>query len=149
MIGQAIASLGAWTWVAVGALLLIGEIVIPGTFLLWLGLAAFATGAIFLLVPAAWPIQIGVFAALAVASVVGWFRFARRHGDTASEQPDLNRRIETIVGREFVLEAPMVAGRGRVRIADTVWAATGPDCPSGVKVRVTRVDGATLVVEPI
>jgi membrane-bound ClpP family serine protease len=40
------ASLGIWNWFILGALLLIAEALVPGTFMLWLGLAALAVGAL-------------------------------------------------------------------------------------------------------
>ncbi|QCI64640.1 NfeD family protein [Phreatobacter stygius] len=149
MIINGFASLGAWGWIAFAAVLLVAEIVVPGYFLIWLGAAAAITGVIFLLLPdASWQVQAGVFAALALASVVAWFRFAWSRNSDASDQPHLNERSGTIVGQEFVIDEPIQAGRGRVRIADTVWAVTGPDCASGTRVRVKRIDGTTLVVEP-
>ena len=149
MIMSAISSLGAWAWLALGAALLAAEIIIPGTFLLWIGLAAAATGVIFLLITAGWQIQVLVFACLALVSVIAWFRFARSSNEAESEQPNLNRRLESLVGRDFVLEEPISAGRGRVRIADSVWAVAGPDCASGARVRVASIEGTVLVVEPV
>lgn len=147
MILDFLASLGAWAWIAVAAILLAAEIVVPGTFLLWIGAAAALTGVLFLIFPAPWQIQFVVFGLLTLVAVVGWFRFFKAKSDPASDEPTLNRRAETLLGREFTLEEPIAAGRGRVRLADTVWIITGEDAPSGRKVRVVAVDGATLVVE--
>jgi inner membrane protein len=63
------------------------------------------------------------------------------------DSPFLNRRTEGYVGQVFTLEKPIVDGIGAVRINDTVWRVTGPDCPAGSRVRVARADGANLVVE--
>ena len=38
-------------------------------------------------------------------------------------------------------------GRGKVRLGDTLWAADGPDCPAGTRVRVTGAAGTVLLVE--
>jgi membrane protein implicated in regulation of membrane protease activity len=56
--------------------------------------------------------------------------------------------MEAMIGREFVLDEPIQSGRGRVRVADSVWLVTGPDLASGARVRVTDFQGAVLVVEP-
>ena len=68
----------------------------------------------------------------------------RQPGDS----PFLNRRAEGYVGRIFTLDKPIVGGVGAVRIDDTVWRVTGPDCPAGSRVKVARTDGANLMVEP-
>ena len=68
---------------------------------------------------------------------------ARRTG----RQPFLNRRADALVGRVFTLEKPIVDGVGTVRIDDTVWRVSGPDCPAGSRVKVVRADGASLAVE--
>ena len=65
-----------------------------------------------------------------------------------TDQPFLNRRTASYVGRVFTLEKPIVDGIGTVGIDDTVWRVTGPDTPAGSQVKVTRVDGAVLHVEP-
>jgi hypothetical protein len=46
------------------------------------------------------------------------------------------------------LSTPIVAGRGRVQIADAFWDVEGPDLPAGARVRVIGVRGMTLEVRP-
>jgi len=53
------------------------------------------------------------------------------------------------IGRIFTLEEPIVGGNGRVRIDDSVWRISGPDLPSGARVRVASTDGAMLRVEAV
>ena len=59
----------------------------------------------------------------------------------------LNRRSDALVGRVFTLDKPIMDGSGTVRVDDTVWRVSGPDCPAGSKVKVVRADGASLMVE--
>jgi membrane protein implicated in regulation of membrane protease activity len=141
------ANLGFWNWFIIGGILLALEVILPGTFMLWLGLAAIATGVLSLILPLGWQIQIVLFAILSVISVlVG--RKIMPTVKTESDKPFLNRRADAFVGRVFTLDEPIVSGVGRVRVDDTTWRVTGPDCPAGAKVRVERADGATLVVAP-
>jgi membrane protein implicated in regulation of membrane protease activity len=145
MILEWIGGLGAWTWIILGVVLIGLELVAPGAFLLWLGLAAILTGLIDGWAALSWQIATLTFAGLSVVSVLigrGVNRAPLR-GDAAT----LNRRGEGLTGRMFTLEAPIVAGEGRVRIDDSSWRVLGPDTPAGARVRVTRVDGATLIVE--
>ena len=127
------ASFGGWAWIVLGLVLIGGETLAPGVFLLWLGLAALVTGAIVGLTGLAWQGAWLVFAALALLSVlIG--RFATRRKD---EEPDaahgLNARGRQLVGRVFRLEATMTGGEGRVRIGDSSWRVTGPDMLAGAE----------------
>ena len=54
----ALASLGIWNWFIVGGLLLVVEVIAPGVFMFWLGLAALAVGAISLVVDWSWQAQV-------------------------------------------------------------------------------------------
>lgn len=65
-----------------------------------------------------------------------------------TDAPDLNQRGHQLVGRVAPVVEPIVAGRGRVRVGDTLWIAEGPDCPAGSAVSVTSVRGTVLCVVP-
>lgn len=147
MIVATLAAWGAWSWIAIAAVLMAAEILVPGYFLIWLGAAAALTGIIFIILPGAWQLQLLVFAVLSLLCLFGWVKVMKSTNGTTSDKPDLNRRLEAMIGKEFVLEEPIQAGRGRVRIADSVWLVTGPDLATGALVRVTDFQGAVLVVE--
>jgi membrane protein implicated in regulation of membrane protease activity len=143
---DAILTLGVWSWFILGALFLMLELFAPGAFMLWLGLAALVVGIISFGIDWSWQAQLVAFALLSLALIPVWRRFAPRV-EKASESPLLNRRAESHVGRVFTLENPIVDGVGRVRIDDTIWRVTGPDCPAGSRVRIVRADGPNLFVE--
>ncbi|MET4701472.1 membrane protein implicated in regulation of membrane protease activity [Constrictibacter sp. MBR-5] len=140
-----------WHWMAFGALLGAVEILVPGVFFLWIGIAAVVIGFVLLLLPALpWGIQLVLFAVLSVASVYGGRGFFRvRDGD--SDHPDLNRRGRKLVGQHFTLDAPSVDGRGRVKVGDGVWSyvTAGGDLAAGTRVRVVGVEGAVLRIEAL
>jgi len=138
-------SLGAWNWFIIGGILIVLEVLLPGSFLLWFGMAAIATGIVAFVVDLSWQFQILLFAIFSVVSVLIARRFAPRAG-TSTDKPFLNRRADAFVGRVFVLDEPIVGGTGRVRIGDAPWLVRGPDCPAGTHVRVESADGNTLVV---
>ena len=145
MIATWIADLGAWAWIILGVLLIGLELAAPGIFLLWLGLAAIATGLVDGAIGLSWQASTLLFAGLSVAAVLVGRTVSRP--DVHQESATLNRRGDALVGRLFTLEAPLAGGEGRVRIDDSSWRVTGPDLPTGTRVRVIRVDGTTLVVE--
>ena len=145
-----IRSLGAWSWIILGGILLAVELIAPGTFFLWFGVSAILVGLISFVIDWNWQEQGVGFALLAVASFVMWWRIIRpaRKDEGASDQPFLNERAQGFVGRVFTLEKPIVDGAGTVRIGDTIWRVTGPDCAAGNRVKIARAEGATLFVEP-
>jgi inner membrane protein len=138
--------LGAWNWFILAVLLFLIEILAPGSFMLWLGLSAIVVGAISTFVDWSWQAQLIAFAVFAVASIPAWRHFARKV-EKPVERPFLNRRAESYVGREFILDKPIVGGVGTIRIDDTVWRLQGPDCPAGSQVKIAGTDGGSLVVE--
>jgi len=139
-------TLGTWNWLIFGVLLMALELLAPGVFLFWLGLAALLVGLISFVTAPGWQLQILLFALFAVAAVPLWRRFARSSAGPAQDNPFLNRRAAALVGREFTLEKPIVDGTGTVRIDDTVWRVAGPDAPAGSRVRIVQADGAHLTV---
>ncbi|QGY01019.1 NfeD family protein [Methylobacterium mesophilicum SR1.6/6] len=141
----AVDALGAaWVWVIAGLVLAGAEILVPGVFLIWLGLAALATGLATAALPIPWQGQTLLFAGLAVALVGLASRLHRRGGPA---KPHLNRADRGLIGREGVLEEPIVQGAGRIRFDDTLWRIAGPDLPAGDRVRVTGISGTVLQVD--
>jgi hypothetical protein len=141
-----IESLGVWNWWIVGILLLCVELVAPGTFILWFGVAAITVGILSLLIDWGWQLQLVTFGAVAVFSV-GVSRLFLRKKPSEGEAPFLNRRAYALIGREFTLNEPIVNGRGRLSVDDTVWRIEGPDLPAGSRVHVTAAEGSRLVVK--
>lgn len=140
-----ILKLGPWGWFILGLILMGLEVLAPGAFMLWLGIAAIATGFVSLVVSLTWQSAVVVFAVLSIVSVLIGRRMlidrSRPKGKSA-----LNDRVSKLIGRTFVLEQPIEQGRGRVKVDDTVWRIEGPDLPPGSMVRVTGVDGTLLKV---
>ncbi|SRR6266545_7765573 len=141
-----IVSLGHWNWFIAAVALFLVEIIAPGSFMMWLGLSALLVGAISLAVNWSWQAQLIAFAVFAVAAIPVWRYFARKV-EAPVDRPFLNRRPEGYVGRVFTLDKPIVDGIGTIRIDDTVWRVTGPDCPAGSRVKISRAEGADLMVE--
>ena len=139
-----------WTavaWAAIALLLFAAETLAPGAFMLWLGFAAAAVFVLVLLFDLPLLAQAVAFVVLGFVSIQ-IYRTRFRGRQRPSDQPTLNRRIDTLVGRVVPLERPIVAGRGRVQIADAFWDVAGPELPAGTPVRIIGNDGMTLRVEP-
>jgi membrane protein implicated in regulation of membrane protease activity len=137
---------GTWNWLIFGFVLMALELMAPGVFLFWFGLAALLVGLVSFVLHPSWQIQLLMFAVFALVAVSLWRRLARSQREASESNPYLNRRAAALVGRVFTLEKPIVDGIGTVRIGDTVWRVAGPDAPAGSRVRVVQADGANLTV---
>ena len=135
-----------WGWWVVGLILVTIEMLLPGVVFLWLGIAAFAVGAIMLALPdMAWNWQVGIFSVLSVVSLVAGRMYLKRN-PIETDDATLNRRGEQYVGRAFTLEEAIINGRGKLNVDDTTWRVEGEDLPEGTTVTVTGVDGVMLRV---
>jgi len=141
-----LAALGTWNWLIFGFILMALELLAPGVFMFWLGLAALLVGLLSFVIHPVWQIQILMFALSAAAAVPLWRRLARQNAGASQSNPFLNRRADALVGREFTLEKPIIDGAGTVRIDDTIWRVSGPDAPAGSRVKIVQADGASLTV---
>ena len=140
-------ALAYWHWWLLAVALLLLEMLAPGVFFLWMGLAAGVVGLLLFLLPSlAWEWQLLAFAVGSVCFAVIARAWLRRH-PIETDQPRLNRRGEQYVDRVFTLDAPMVNGVGKLSVDDTTWKIHGPDCAAGTRVKVTGVEGVVLQVE--
>src|SRR3954447_924171 len=92
-----------WLWLIGGVVLLIAEVIAPGFFLMFIGGAAIATGLIATAVPLGLPLQLALFALLAVASarIGGRRAYASRYD--YSPDPFLNDRAGRLLGQVVVV----------------------------------------------
>lgn len=137
-----------YTWLAIGLVLAIAEMAIPGVFLIWMAGAALITGLVAWLVPIGLPLQIVIFAVLSILAVFTGKRLLKRHPVVAAD-PKMNQRGERVVGETVVVTQAIEGGStGRVRLGDSEWLAKGADAVVGTRLRVVGHDGVVLVVEP-
>jgi len=138
-----------WFWWALAFGLFAVEALVPGIYMLWLGVAALATALVVLIGPAM-PVaaQWIVFSVLSVVSVAAAWRYRRSHPPVAKDHPTLNRRAEQLLDRVFTLEQGIANGRGKVKVGDALWTVEGPDLEPGTRVRVRAIDGLVLKVDP-
>lgn len=142
----ALAGYGPWAWIVIGIVLLGLELVVPGGFLVWLGVAGIITGLVTFVWVIDWPLQFVVFGALGLVLIVVWMRWFKGR-EKPTDRPFLNRRADVYVGHEAVLDEPIRDGFGRLKLGDTIWRIAGPDLAAGQRVRIVSSDGALLRVE--
>lgn len=134
----------AWVWLAGGILLVAAEMLLPGIYLLWIGLAGIATGLVAWLIPGlTLPVELAIFAVFTVAAILLARFIAARQGPA----PVLNERGASLIGQTLILTEAIVGGVGRAREGDGSWRVLGPDLPAGSSVKVVAVEGGSLRVE--
>ena len=150
MLDNLIGELGPWSWWVAGFVLLAAELIAPGFFLVWIGLAAVIVGALSLAFWDSafwiWQVQLLVFAACAIIVTLLGRRYVYNNNQITDE-PFLNQRGASLVGRTATLNEPIAEGRGRIRLDDTYWTVMGPDLPAGTRVKVVASNGRDLTVE--
>lgn len=135
-----------WLWLSLGLVLAIGEMTIPGVFLIWMAGAAVVTGVV------AWALPIGLLSQVmlfAVVSIVTVFmaRNWLRQNQIESADPDMNDRGARSLGQVVVVTQVIENGEGRVKLGDSEWLARGPDAEPGTRMRISGNEGAVLKVE--
>ena len=137
-------TLNYWKWGIFALTLLILEMLAPGAFFLWLGIAAGVVSALLLVAPeTSWQVQFVVFSFASMISLYIWHNRLKKK-PTATDEPTLNRRGEQYIGRTFTLQEPVVNGVGKIRVDDSTWKIEGDDCDSGTRVEITGVDGVVF-----
>ncbi len=137
-----------WIWAIGGVLLLIAEILAPGFFLFFVGIAAIATGIFTVLFDLGTAPQLALFAiytALAVMIGKRWYA----QPDTNHQGARLNEPAQRLIGKTVTVVDAVDEHGGRVRIGDGEWYARGGPAAAGERVTVTGVEGNCVIVEPV
>lgn len=137
-----------WFWLSLGLILGVAEMVAPGFFLMWLGLAALIVGILDYFLPITLAYQVAMFATLSVITVFAGKKFLQEN-PIESDDANLNDRGARMTGEIVIVVEPITNGHGRVKVGDSVWTARGMDADIGASVRVIGADGAVLLVEGI
>ncbi len=138
-----------WHWLTLAVVLIILEMLSPGVFLMWLGIAAGIVGIVMIISPdLSWQMQLVIFALLSVSSIIVW-RWTQSYFTPESDNLKLNRRAEQYIGRTFYLVEPIINGMGKIKVDDSTWKVRGKDAPVGTQISITGVDGVIFEVQVI
>lgn len=111
-----------WYWLSAALLLLLLELLIPGAFLMWIGLGAAGVGLFLFVFPTAglvWQL-IALAVSVTVSVLLGavWQKRSRQQNPHG-----LNQGLESYVGRHARVRQSFVQGQGRVHLDDSSFAA--------------------------
>ncbi len=133
-------------WLIIGVALAIAEIVAPGFYLAWVGLAALVTAGAAAAFGFGFTAQGIIFAGASFATV--WVARAYfQRVPILSDHPLLNDPGARLMGTIVTAVEPVDETHGRVKVGDSVWSARGANAAVGAKLRVTAIDGGVLIVE--
>ncbi|MCJ2375648.1 NfeD family protein [Vibrio sp. ZSDZ34] len=137
-----------WHWLALGLLLLCGELLGTAGYMLWLGISAMLVGIVMTFIPMSWQLQWVSFGVFALALTWLWWRKQLKQDASSDQRRDLNQKQKQLIGQTTRLEYDILRGRCRIKLGDTTWAAqSDQDLPAGTLVKVIDVDGITLFID--
>jgi hypothetical protein len=140
-------------WPIAGLVLLAAELVLPGIYLLWIAVAAFAAGLLALAVPGL-PLAVQLLAFAGTGALLAFLAATGRlpaHG--LRGRATVNTDDAGLVGRACTAIEPLAPGRpGRVALGDGSWTAEladgAPAVAQGAALRVVALEGTRLRVAP-
>ena len=138
---------GPFHWLALAAVLIGIEMIMPTQYLIWPGIAAAVVGLMAFAFDVDWTVQLGVFAVLSIGLVVASHYYLPK--PALSDRSTLNQRTDQLVGRVATVAEDFYHGQGAVTLGDTRWsaeAADGSDFAAGTKVKVVAAESTLLKV---
>ena len=140
-------------WLLIGLLLSLLELIIPGTYLIWFGFAAFAmsimalyTTALSLTSQLLWYALFSTISALIGLLV---YRFIFKRTQTPKEYQNLNNSAQQFVGRKVTVAEDTEDNQTKVKIGDSYWLAyTEKPFKKGDSAKIIGVkDNLILIIE--
>lgn len=143
-------SWGFWAWLSIGLLLMIAELFIPGTFVMWFGFGAVLTGLVVGIVgEMSVAMQLLIFSIMSVISLcLGIFVYGKVFGPNKEKGNETRTGAQRLIGKSFIVSEAIQNGKGKVTVGDTVWLARSKHkIAKDTEVVVVGVDGTQLLVE--
>ena len=132
-------------WLVLGLALIILELFLWTTFLLWVGASAITVSIVFYLIPDVGGLmQLLTFLAISVAATY----LSKKYYPVKTVDDELNEKAKTYIGKECKVSS-MEDGVIKVQIGKSLWFAEGTDLNVGQTVKIVGVEASTFIVEPV
>ena len=132
-------------WLVLGLALIILELFLWTTFLLWIGASAITVSIVFYLIPDVdGLIQLLTFLAISVATTY----LSKKYYPIKTVDDELNEKAKTYIGKECKVSS-MEDGVIKVQIGKSLWFAEGTDLSVGQTVKIVGVKASTFIVEQV
>lgn len=140
-------------WAALGVFLVLLELFVPGTYLIWFGIAGLIVSIIVYFYTLSLTIQLITFALFsAVFAYIGLicYRKIMKKIKENGKYRELNDLASQYVGQTVTLNQDVVDGKTKVKVGDTVWLAeSDKSLKKGDSVVITGVkNGLIFTVKP-
>jgi membrane protein implicated in regulation of membrane protease activity len=139
-----------WHWVVFGIFLITSEIFIGTFFMLGLGVSAMLVGVIDNLFSLSIEVELTLWIALSLVSIVLWFKYLKDTNVEYSGQSNYSLTTEGVVE-----ESIKANDRGKVKfdtpvLGNTIWHATSrEDILAGSRIKIVEIKGQLIVVEAL
>lgn len=137
------------TWFILSLVFFALEMAMPAALFLWPALASALVGCINLVYPLDG--QINTLLASVISLVFAWFIRAHYLNRRVSDQPQLNHKLQQLLGQYGQTETGVDQHSGQVKLGDVYWSArcqTPARIAAGQQVKVVALQGTLLIVEP-
>lgn len=132
-------------WLVLGLALIILELFLWTTFLLWIGASAITVSIVFYLFPDVGGLtKVFTFLAISVAATY----LSKKYYPIKTVDDELNEKAKTYIGKECKVSS-MEDGVIKVQIGKSLWFAEGTDLSVGQSVKIVGVEASTFIVEPV
>ena len=132
-------------WLVLGLALIILELFLWTTFLLWVGASAITVSIVFYLIPDVGGFtKVFTFLAISVAATY----LSKKYYPIKTVDDELNEKAKTYIGKECKVSS-MEDGVIKVQIGKSLWFAEGTDLSVGQTVKIVGVEASTFIVEPV
>ena len=132
-------------WLVLGLALIILELFLWTTFLLWIGASAITMSIVFYLIPDFdGLIQLLTFLTISVAATY----LSKKYYPVKTVDDELNEKAKTYIGKECKVNS-IEDGVIKVQIGKSLWFAEGTDLSVGQSVKIVGVKASTFIVEQV
>ncbi|TGL18894.1 NfeD family protein [Leptospira yanagawae] len=140
-----------YLWILIGIVLLFSEFLLPGTFVMFLGIGAIFTGILSRLVPMEFYTEVIVWVVASFVSIVlGGSLIKKFFKSESSVDPFIK---EDYLNQIVPVEIDILVGRhgGKIKFQGTLWDAISKDSkiPKGDYVRILSRENLTFTVEKV
>lgn len=113
-------------WFSLGVLLVLLELIVPGTYLVWFGLSALVLGTVVYFTPLSLVMQLVLFAVLSlIFALLGWkiYSWYIAKSKTPQAYQHLNDLAAQHIGKIVTVTEDSQDNRSKVQVGDSVWIA--------------------------